>query len=243
MITRACERTRFDVTDAVRLADPLPPLEFGRLGVADDRQMVRRGPQVLTAGRVVLAIPPRVVVRDIEFSPALPSELLSALNEIPTWMAGQAKTAIVYKDRFWAKEGLSGTASSFVGPLGELHDSTPLAGKPSLFGFVALPAETRSAIGVNRLHELTIAQLVRLFGPQAATPVTIATVDWALERFTCTEADLLPDCALDKRSQGQLFLWSQNLLFTGSELAPEHAGYLEGALSAAESSVAMLGLL
>ena len=48
MITRACERTRFDVTDAVRLADPLPPLEFGRLGVADDRQMVRRGPQVLT---------------------------------------------------------------------------------------------------------------------------------------------------------------------------------------------------
>ena len=196
-----------------------------------------RGQEAIVASQVVIAIPPRLVARDVEFLPALAPNVIAALAGMTTWMAGQAKTVAVFGDRFWSEAGLSGTVSSFVGPLGEIHDSTPLNGKPSLFGFVSLPPATRSAIGVPRLHEMVTAQLVRLFGPEAASPLAVTTTDWASERFTATEADAFPQHGPSRAGPWELpSPWNQYVRLSGSELASEHAGYLEGALAAAEEA-------
>lgn len=159
-------------------------------------------------------------------------------------MSGQTKTVAVFRERFWHEAGLSGTASSFVGPLGEIHDGTPLIGSQSLFGFVALPPATRIAIGVTRLHELVTEQLVRLFGPKAASPLIVTSTDWATERFTATEADALSGQSNSPAGSWELPLpWNQYVRLSGSELATEHAGYLEGALVAAEEAAAYVAAI
>ena len=64
-------------------------------------------------------------------------------QETATWMAPPAKFFAVYDRPFWRKAGLSGTAQSFVGPLGEIHDATTASGKAALFGFPSIGADAR----------------------------------------------------------------------------------------------------
>lgn len=63
--------------------------------------------KTMGAGAVILALPPRLIVQTINFSPALPEELIKRLMKEPTWMAGQAKVVAVYKEPFWREQGLS----------------------------------------------------------------------------------------------------------------------------------------
>lgn len=71
----------------------------------------------IQTSHVILAIPPRVVLRDIKFQPELPSETRDNLASKATWMAGQAKLIAVYDRSFWREQGLSGFVSSRVGPM------------------------------------------------------------------------------------------------------------------------------
>ncbi|NLS87436.1 hypothetical protein EYI23_05535 [Bacillus subtilis] len=42
----------------------------------------------ISASAVILALPPRIGARHIEFSPSLPKDLMTDLENKPTWMAG-----------------------------------------------------------------------------------------------------------------------------------------------------------
>ena len=122
----------------------------------------------LQAERVVLAMPPRIAAT-LDYIPALPAASLEAMRGVSTWMAGQAKALAVYEAPFWREAGLSGDAMSRHGPMVEIHDASPMHGGPyGLFGFIGVPAEART--DHDTLRAAVIAQLVRLFGPQAATP-------------------------------------------------------------------------
>lgn len=187
------------------------------------------------AEHAVLALPPRVAAQ-ITYSPTLPEKTVQAMEAVPTWMAGQAKAVAVYDTPFWREAGLSGDASSRHGPMVEVHDASPHDGGPyALFGFIGVPPERRRDPHQMDLH--LRAQLVRLFGPQAANPTQLFVKDWALDTFTATPADhaplyahptyALPDAMTD--------LWDGTLHFAGTEVAPQFGGYLEGALEAAEN--------
>ncbi len=55
---------------------------------------------------------------------------------VPGWMAGQAKALAFYDRPFCREAGLSGSAFSQAGPLGEPQDASPPgAGEAALFGF------------------------------------------------------------------------------------------------------------
>lgn len=189
----------------------------------------------IQASQVVLALPPRIAAT-IVFTPVLPPNAIDVLQDIATWMAGQAKAVAVYETPFWRAEGLSGDATSRRGPMVEIHDASPAKGGPyALFGFIGIQPQDRIDAAVLRQH-LT-AQLGRLFGPQAAKPDKLYVKDWAFDTLTSTEADKAPLYAHPTYGLPQALenLWDGTLHFAGTEVAPHFGGYLEGALEAAEN--------
>ncbi|SPH21067.1 Putative flavin-containing monoamine oxidase AofH [Ascidiaceihabitans donghaensis] len=196
--------------------------------------------ETIRADRVVLALPPRVAAQ-IEFFPALPVATLQTMQGVATWMAGQAKAVAVYDRPFWRDDGLSGDAMSRKGPMVEIHDASPATGGPyALFGFIGVPPNGRADEHILRQH-LT-AQLVRLFGPQAAEPRQLYVKDWAFDPFTATEADKAPLYAHPTYGLAEAMtdLWDGKLHFAGTEVAPVFGGYIEGALEAAENVLSTL---
>ena len=186
------------------------------------------------AGQVVLALPPRLAAA-LHFSPALPTALLQQLTAMPTWMAAHAKALACYARPFWREAGLSGSAWSERGPLGEIHDaSLPAAPAGALMGFFAWPAARRA-----RHPDLALAvreQLAALFGSEAAQPQSIHLVDWARESATAGAGDGDATAHPAEHVLPAVGVWTGRLALAGSECSPVFAGYLEGALAAADQA-------
>ena len=197
------------------------------------------GSFILEAEVVILAVPPRLASRCIQFAPTLPRPAQAALDAVPTWMAAHAKVLAIYERPFWRDQGYSGSATSSIGPLAEVHDASPVEGLPALFGFVGLPAAARREMGPEALKRLVLAQLVRLFGNDAAQPAAVHLVDWASDPDTATPEDSLPPSGRPSYGPppevGEI--WKRRLAFAGTEVAPCNGGYLEGALEAAVAAV------
>jgi len=197
----------------------------------------------IEAARVVLALPPRIAA-GLVFDPTLPPGAMEALRRVPTWMAGQAKVVAVYGSAFWREAGLSGDAMSRRGPLVEIHDACdPAGGGVALFGFVGVPPDARAGRS-DTLKAAAIAQLTRLFGPEAAEPRLVWLEDWAGASWTATSADRAPLTShpaygLPRDLDG---LRDGRLIFASTETAPADGGFLEGALSSAERAAITLGV-
>ena len=188
------------------------------------------------ASRVVLTLPLRLAAK-IKFSPALAPSATEAMQNTPTWMAGQAKALFTYDKPFWREDGLSGDAMSRSGPMIEIHDASPASGGPyALFGFIGVPPLGRK--DVPQLRDRLLAQLATLFGPQAETFRELFVKDWAFDQNTSTEFDLQPLRTHPMYGMPKALndVWDNRILFCGTEVALQFGGYLEGALEAAEGT-------
>lgn len=246
---------------ALRLAERLPPFAELRLGMAVASVSLEPGAApdagaiTVTAvptgseaaapavsfrctGAVVVALPPALCAATVAFEPALPAPLAELARRTPSWFARMAKTLIRYESPFWRKRGLAGVGFSRAGPLSEIHDHSGPGGSPAmLFGFSQGPQEPdRAAV---------VAQLVRLFGPEAAEPLSVVTHSWSKERFTFGPdggSGVGPEGRGDMHStyghpafgQGA---WGGRVLFTSTETGGSSPGHIEGALDAAERTV------
>ncbi len=193
------------------------------------------------AGCAISTLPLRMLASAIAFEPGLPPAVIENWSSIPTWMAAHAKFVAVYERAFWRDAGLSGQAQSQVGPLAEIHDASPRQGLPALFGFVGIPARARRTQQAH-VEAAALAQLRRLFGPQAAAPLFTFYKDWAADPFVATAADAVapgfhPSYGAHAGLPAQ---WAKRLVLAGTESAPGHGGYLEGALEASETAVAAI---
>lgn len=180
----------------------------------------------------VVALPPRLALERISFAPALPDDLLRVMKGTTTWMATAVKCVVVYEAPFWRAAGLSGLAFSDAGPLREVHDAcTDDAAAAALWGFVAGDDAFRT-IGPRERLDLVLAQLQRLFGPEAGDPVRYYERDWSTDPNTIddewfwVDGEPLgyghPDLArpqLDGR-----------LLWAGAETVAVGGGHMEGAV-------------
>ena len=194
---------------------------------------------------VVLAIPPRVAIQLIEFTPAYSEQRLKVLNNISTWMAGHEKYVAVYDKPFWVRNGFSGDAFSHRGPLQEIHDaSLDEVGPYALFGFSGMPPKFREQQR-DEFQQAAIKQLVRLFGEQAADTQAIYFKNWASDEFTATDLDqeilkFHPQNNIETTTEE---FWNEKLVWAGTEAAsPQNFnnGFLEGALEASHSAVSLL---
>lgn len=234
-----------------RLTDALArELPADRLHLSQTVRTLTRTPRGITAetasgdsfhaARVVLAMPPRLAGR-LTYSPALSAETIRAMEAVPTWMAGQAKAVAIYDRPFWRDAGLSGDAMSRRGPMVEVHDASPAAGGGgALFGFIGVPPAARG--DAERLERAVLDQFARLFGDEAARPTTLHLKDWAIDPLTSTGSDRQPLYAHPHYGTPSALtgLWDGRMILSGSETAARFGGYLEGALEAAEITLALL---
>lgn len=201
------------------------------------------GIESFRAGHLLLAIPPRLAAHTVEFQPVLPQALDRSWRDAPTWMAAHAKYLAVYGRPFWRSRGLSGGARSAPGPLVEIHDASNPTGGAALFGFFGVPAAVRRTLPESVWRARCRAQLVRLFGPDAAVPEIDAIRDWAADPFTATAADRdahgSPHPAAPPAVVGS-GPWRGRLTGIGSEWSPQFPGYVAGAIEAAHRGVAAL---
>lgn len=206
-----------------------------RLSREPERIIAATGKGMISARRVVLALPPRVGADRILFEPELPAVATQAARAIPTWMAGQAKILAVYDRPYWREAGFSGDAISRRGPMVEIHDASVMEGAPyGLFGFVGYPPETRDRHR-DALLGMAREQLASLFGPALGHPLDMRLMDWAEMPHVATARDRQADGAhpaygLPGPLRG---LWDGLLHFGSTETASGFGGYLEGALEAA----------
>ncbi|MFD1039336.1 flavin monoamine oxidase family protein [Virgibacillus byunsanensis] len=210
--------------------------EAGAITVEADLADGKR--KIVSASAVILALPPRIVACHIEFSPSLSANIITDLESKPTWMAGQAKAVAIYDRPFWRETGLSGFATSWVGPLQEIHDASPESGSGALFGFFGMPAKTRRELGEDNVLKLVTDQFVRLFDPSAQNLRAILYKEWFRDSETAVEEDLDP--LRDFPSYGQppkSGAWEKKIIFAGTETNSQFGGHLEGALLAAEQAV------
>ena len=219
----------------LRLRHSVRRLELARAHVSVTAE-TPDGSRTWEAARVVLALPPRLIAA-IDFRPALPGPVATALAAVPGWMAGQAKALALYDRPVWRDVGCSGGAVSQAGPLAEVHDaSVHGAAESALFGFFGWPAALRAARHAE-IEDRVARQLGALFGAEAARPREIVVQDWAREPFTAIDADQAPVTAHpDYRPLTLPAPWRDRVLLAGSEVAPEFGGYLEGALAAAAAA-------
>ena len=205
---------------------------------ADDGQ---GKPACYRASHVLLALPPRLAAA-IAYTPALPVSLTQAWRDTPTWMAPHAKYVAVYAHAFWRSQGLSGHARSAGGPPAEIHDASGEHGSPALFGFLGVPAMNRQNVEQQVLLAHCRAQLVRLFGPEAGSPLAEYLKDWAADSSTATPADLhgRGEHAEAPTAQTDEGRWKGSITGIASEWSPQFPGYLAGAIDAARRGVDIL---
>ena len=191
----------------------------------------------LVAEQVIAAVPPRLLA-NISLSPSVDPATEQRWSDTPTWMAPHAKFFAIYDRPFWRDAGLSGTAQSFVGPLGEIHDATTASGNAALFGFLGVDARLRASLGEAALRKSCLDQLARLYGPHALRPRATIFKDWAADPLTATPDDrnggTHPEPSVAPWVTG---VWQEHLSLGGSETSAAEPGYMAGALSAAGRAV------
>lgn len=215
--------------DAVRLNQVVRSIES-----TQEHLVVTTSENDYRAGHVVLAVPPALAAHQIAFRPALPDRLMGLAKITPVWMGGTTKVVAHYADPFWRRNGLAGSAISHYGPMREMHDMSGPDGSPAaIFGFVP---STPGAATVEKQE--IVAQLVEIFGPQAAEPLDVIIQDWRREEFTTPPGgeqltayqayghDLYAEAAMDGR-----------LHWSSTETAHQSPGHIEGAISAAHRAV------
>ena len=211
------------------------------ISIDDNPNAILANGETITADRIVLCIPPRLIA-EVHFTPALPKDAHLAMQAIPTWMGAHAKFIAVYPTPFWRDDSLSGDASSRRGPLAEIHDASPQDGSyGALFGFMGLPADVRSQVG-DALEPAAIDQLANLFGPKARAPIATKLEDWSQAPFTTTQADATPPPGHPPYTMPSEVrdLWNDKLLLAVTEMAPDNGGLIEGALAATEVTAAQI---
>jgi monoamine oxidase len=200
----------------------------------------------LSASFVVVAVPPRLALQGIDFAPALPGDVVDAMEATGTWMADAVKCVVVYDTAFWREAGRSGFAYSHVGPLREVHDactdgaSTDDVSVAALFGFLA-PDDGYRLMEPAERAELVLGHLERLFGPGAADPVQYLERDWSNDPYTKEQPRaFLGELADYGHPAFTRPLLGGRLVWAGAETEAVGGGHMEAAVRSGRRAAALV---
>ncbi|MFI0450101.1 flavin monoamine oxidase family protein [Actinomadura sp. 6N118] len=225
--TRLAER----LGAAIRLNAPVQRIEQNDSGVV---VTVKDG-TTWHARHVVVAVPPPLAAR-IAFHPPLPAARDNLLQRLP--MGNVIKYVVGYPAPFWRQAGLSGAALSLRGPIALTVDSSPRSGRRGvLIAFVnGTPARDLATRSPEDRRTTLLDSLGRLFGPQAATPVSFVERNWNEEAFTRgAYSALFPPGAWTQLGS----TWRApvgRIHWAGAETSPRWYGYIDGAVRSGEAA-------
>jgi monoamine oxidase len=214
--------------DRVRLGQPVRRIDW-----TDDAVAVLTDGLLVTARHVVVSVPPPLAAR-IRYEPALPAARDQLTQRLP--MGAVIKCHAVYERPFWRDEGLTGQATTDVGPVKITFDNSPSSGPPGvLVAFVeGAHARVLGRRGADERRHEVLAALAALFGPAAAQPLEYVERDWSSEEWTrgCYAALFTPGT------------WTQlgpalrqpvgRIHWAGTETATVWCGYMDGAVQSGE---------
>ena len=161
-----------EIDDAIRLSTPVEAIEH-----SDDRVRITTPAGEFTAKRAVIAVPP-TLCREVAFTPSLPSRRRGLMQRMA--MGSVLKAFIAYDRPFWREQGMSGAATSTSSALGLVFDHTENPDGP---GVLVTLIEGEHAVEMGALtpeqrRREVVAELVRLFGQDAAHPIDYLDHDW-----------------------------------------------------------------
>ncbi|KAJ3200634.1 hypothetical protein HDU67_001954, partial [Dinochytrium kinnereticum] len=187
---------------------------------------------------VIMAIPPSQFSR-LKWTPLLPA---SRLNLFQRWggMGFMAKIVVQYGSAFWREKGLSGHALSHSGPITLVSDTTKSdMGTPTLTVLVCSGhGRILSSLPQKDRKEAVVDHLSNLFGSEAALePTRYLEQDWSKEEFSGGCPSSLFGVGMLTHFSGELRKPLDNIFFCGTETASEWAGFMDGAVQAAERAV------
>lgn len=188
----------------------------------------------------VVAVPPRLLVDEVAFTPELPDDLNQVMRGTPTYMANALKAVAVYESAFWREQGRSGTALDRSGPLREVHDAcTHDERAAGLWAFVSPVHDYRDLSFDDRL-DVVFAELGRMFGPAAADPLRYFERDWSGDPYTNDEVVWVREPLPYGHPAFARPQWDGRLAFAGTETAADGGGHMEGALNSGHRAVALI---
>ncbi len=201
----------------------------------DNSVEVRTQNELFKADKVILASPPKLWAKKITFTPELPADLLDIANHTHTWMEDSIKIALTYKNAFWEEENLSGTLFSNTGPIIEFYDhSNHERSKYALCGFIN--SSFKQLDGEIRKQKV-LDQLKNVFGDKALDFLDYEECIWSSEENTFVNSSeaLFPHQNNGHPIFGKSYM--NDLLFISSaEAASAFPGYMDGAISSANST-------
>ncbi|PWY97398.1 amine oxidase [Testicularia cyperi] len=193
---------------------------------------------------VVLVTPPRPLICQIHFEPALPTRILQYYRRQP--MGSVIKYNILYTSPFWRKAGLNGSYinTDEKSPIQLVYDNSPppsppgssLSGPGVLVAFV-FANNSRSFVQQSPDRQLrrdvVLQSLAQAFGVHALSPMDFYEIDWADQPFATggygsfNPPGLLTSFEPDHKSSlsrvGSIF-------FAGDAASETWQGYMEGAV-------------
>lgn len=192
---------------------------------------------VVTAARVIVAVPPPLIVR-IDWNPLLPPRRLQLLERM--FMGALMKVDAVYSTPFWRAAGLSGMAVTDTGPVRVSFDNCPPdASVGVLMAFIGgatwadwgnrTPADRRAAV---------LAQFAELFGAPALRPVDYVEQDWTHESWSLGGPVANMGTGTMLRYGSTIRETFGRVHWAGTETSTYWAGYMDGAVRAGERAAA-----
>ncbi|GAB4025588.1 flavin monoamine oxidase family protein [Spirosoma gilvum] len=188
---------------------------------------------ILKAHQVICCMPPQLAASRIQFSPALPDAIAGLLPTVQTWMAGSLKFVLEYEEPFWRQAGYSGMLYSHAGLVTEMYDHTNR--EENRFGFTGFLNPGAASFSHETRQEFVLNQLRELFGPQAAQPSAYVDKVWNDEYVLAGNPVILRPHQHNGHPALQTAYMDGHLHFCGTETASAFAGYMEGAVMAAQS--------
>lgn len=221
--------------EQMRLSSPVSRIEHGDgdVVVRVDRAAGEGGGLTVRARRAIVAVPPTLAGR-ISYDPPLPALRDQLTQRMPQGTV--IKTMAVYVRPFWREEGLSGQATSDVGPARVVFDNSPPDGSPGvLLGFIEGRLARRWGVRpASERREAVLAGHARLFGERAAKPERFIERVWSEEEWTrgCYGCLMTTggwtEYGIALRAPIGLLHWA------GAETATVWNGYMDGAVRSGE---------
>jgi monoamine oxidase len=231
----------------VRLGAPVRLIEHGEDGVTIHAGRIchpggyksapESGGVVVSAQRAIVAIPPALAGR-VAYDPPLPARRDQLTQRMPQGTV--IKTMAIYERPFWREEGLSGQATSDVGPARVVFDNSPPEGSPGvLLGFLeGRLARQWGARPAAERREAVLTGHARLFGARAARPERFVERVWAEEEWTrgCYGCLMTPGGWTEYGRALRAPIGP--LHWAGAETATVWNGYMDGAVRSGERAAA-----
>ena len=189
------------------------------------------------ARRAILTMPKTLLGR-VTFTPPLPPAVDQLLQREP--MGSVVKVNAVYSHPFWRDHGLSGQATSDVGPIRITYDNSPPDGSPGvLVGFME-GDDSRAFYGISPAarRQAALECFARYFGSEALKPTGYIDMAWAEEPFTRGAYGSFNPPGVLTALQDPLSDPIGALHYASSDASPQWPGYMDGAIRSGTAAAA-----